>query len=142
MRNATTSGMAQNITFKEWQHLVLAGKTKGVYFALLSFATYVVLILYNRNNLLDFIGIEVGSFASFGVLVDLVSHLLYDNYQSGLTMDEWISRIRHGRTHDVYGLIVQAGSSAFALREFPLAVLLWISLLFEFYYIRKARFYH
>ena len=134
--------MAQKVSFKEWQHLLLTGKTKAVYFALLSFAVFVVLILYNRNDLLNFIGVEVGSFASFGVLVDFVSHLLYDNYQSGLTLDEWISRIRHGRTHDVYGLIVQAGSSAFALREFPLAILLWITLLLEFYYIRKARFYH
>ena len=134
--------MAKDISFKEWQHLVLIGKTKGVYFALLSFAAFVVLILYNRNILLDFVGIEVGSFASFGVLVDLVSHLFNDNYKSSLSKDEWLSRIRHGRTHDVYGLIVQAGSSAFAYHEIPLAVLLWVAIAFEFYYIMSARFYH
>lgn len=136
------NSMAKDLSFREWEHLVITGKTKGVYFALLSFALFVVLILYNRSPILNFVGIEIGAFSSFGVLVDLVSHLFNDNYKSGLTKEEWVSRIRHGRTHDVYGLVVQAVSAVFAYRELILSVILWIAIVLELHYIMKARFYH
>ena len=127
---------------REWEHLFLTGRTKGVYMALISFVIYCIVILYNREFLLDFIGVEVGAFASFGVLVDLVSHLFTDIYESNLTTAQWIQRIRHGRTHDVYGIIVQAVASVFALNRPIYVIILWISLALEFYYIAKSRFYH
>ena len=127
---------------REWEHLFLTGRTKGVYLTLISFVIYCILILYNRQLLLDFIGVEVGAFASFGVLVDLVSHLFTDIYESNLTTAQWILRIRHGRTHDVYGIIVQAVASVFALNRPIYVIILWISLALEFYYIAKSRFYH
>ncbi len=127
---------------REWEHLFLTGRTKGVYMALISFVIYCIVILYNREFLLDFIGVEVGAFASFGVLVDLVSHLFTDIYESNLTAAQWIYRIRHGRTHDVYGIIVQAVASIFALNRLIYVIILWISLTLEFYYIAKSRFYH
>ncbi len=134
--------MAKDLSFREWEHLVITGKTKGVYFALLSFAIFVVLILYNRDSILNFVGIEVGAFSSFGVLVDFVSHLFNDNYNSGLSMDQWVSKVRQGRTHDVYGVMVQACSAVFAYHQIFLAILIWIFIIFEVYYIMKARFYH
>jgi hypothetical protein len=132
-----------NVTnLRDWERLFLAGKTKGVYLALLSFVLYCIMILYNRKFLLDFIGVEIGAFASFGVLVDLVSHLFSDLYRSDLTTNQWIYRIRHGRTHDVYGIIVQFVASIFALNRYIYVIVLWIILALEFYYIAKSRFYH
>ncbi|MCL4314874.1 MAG: hypothetical protein M1454_04025 [Candidatus Thermoplasmatota archaeon] len=134
--------MPKVIHLREWGHLFLTGKTKGVYLALISFVIFCILILYNRKFLVDFIGVEVGAFASFGVLVDLVSHLFSDQFESNLNMSEWIFRVRHGRTHDVYGIFVQVGASFFALNRFQYVIILWVVLALEFYYIARSRFYH
>jgi hypothetical protein len=134
--------MPSNVSFSQWEHLFMTGKTKGVYFALLSFIIFAILILYSRENLFFFVVVEVGSFASFGVLVDLVSHLFSDRYQNDLTFDQWVQRFKGGRTHDVYGIIVQFGASAIDFVRFHYAFILWIMLLPEMFYIIKARFYH
>ncbi|MCL5803274.1 MAG: hypothetical protein ACYDCP_03075 [Thermoplasmataceae archaeon] len=134
--------MPANVNFREWKHFFITGKTKGVYLALLAFAVFAILILYNRENLFFFTVIQVGSFASFGVLVDLISHLFNDRYQSGIPFDQWVRRFKSGRTHDIYGIIVQIVASAIDLVEFHLAFVLWILLLPEAYMIVKARFYH
>jgi hypothetical protein len=134
--------MPANVSFSQWEHLFITGKTKGVYFALLSFILFAILILYSRENLFFFVVVQVGSFASFGVLVDLVSHLFSDKYQTDLTLEQWISRFKGGRTHDVYGIIVQFGASALDFARFHYTFILWILLLLELSYIIKARFYH
>ena len=134
--------MPANVNFRQWEHLFLEGKTKGVYCALLSFSVFVFLILYNRENFFFFVVIQVGSFASFGVLVDLVSHLFSDRYLTDMTLDQWIQRFKSGRTHDAYGIIVQFIASAVDFIKFHYAFILWILLLLELYYIIKTRFYH
>ena len=40
--------MPANVNFREWKHFFITGKTKGVYLALLAFAVFAILILYNR----------------------------------------------------------------------------------------------
>jgi|GEM_PF-2279257 hypothetical protein len=134
--------MPANVNFSQWGHLFITGKTKGVYLALLSFLVFVFLILYNRENLFFFIVIEVGSFASFGVLVDLVSHLFSDRYMTDMTFEQWVQRFKGGRTHDVYGILIQIFASAIDFIRFHFAFILWILLPMELYYIVKARFYH
>ena len=134
--------MPNAIHLREWEHLFLTGKTKGVYLALISFVIFCIMILYSRNFLVEFIGVEVGAFASFGVLVDLVSHVFNDQFESNLTMSEWIFRVKHGRTHDVYGIFVQMGASIFALNRFQYVIILWVALTLELYYIARSRFYH
>jgi hypothetical protein len=134
--------MPANVNFTEWKHLVITGRTKGVYLALLSFVIFAVMILYNRDNLFLFVSVQVGSFASFGVLVDLVSHLFNDRYQTDLTLDQWITKFKGGRTHDAYGIIVQLAASVIDFVKFHYVFILWILLLPELYFIIRARFYH
>ncbi|WP_393972184.1 hypothetical protein OXIME_000800 [Oxyplasma meridianum] len=134
--------MPSNMGFRQWEHLFITGKTKGVYFAFFSFLLFIFLILYNREDLFFFVVVEVGSFASFGVLVDMVSHLFRDDYLTNITFDQWIERFKGGRTHDAYGIIIQLITSAMDFVKFHLALILWIMLLPELYYIIKARFYH
>lgn len=134
--------MPAAISFRKWEHLFISGKTKVVYFALLSFTLFALLILESRENLFLFVVIQVGAFASFGVLVDYVSHLLHDGYNSGLTFSEWVEKFKDGRTHDVFGILVQAASALIVAFRFHYSLVLLLLLFPELYFIIKARFYH
>lgn len=130
------------VSFKEWQRLFLRGETLGIYFSLLSFAVFSVFVLYNRLPIFNFLVNEVALLTSFGVLVDLVSHLFSNTYNGGITLQEWIERFKKGRTHDVYGIIIQFGCSLFDLRFPYLIIVLWVSLAITAYLIIRSRFYH
>jgi hypothetical protein len=134
--------MPATVNFRQWWRLFITGRTKGVYLALISFAIYSFLILYNRLILFSFIFNEIGLLTSFGVLVDLVSHLFSDSYKTDISSSEWLERFKRGRTHDAYGIIIQLVCSSFDLEQLHLLFILWISLVIEFYFIYKSKFYH
>ena len=130
------------ITFKQWQRQFLRGGTAGIYLSLISFAIFAVMVLYSRFSLLNFLVNEVALLTSFGVLVDLVSHLFNNRYRTDITLKEWFSRFKGGRTHDAYGIIIQFGCSFFDSKLIALIPLLWIALAGTMFLIVRARFYH
>ncbi len=130
------------ITFKQWQQQFLRGGTTGIYLSLISFAILAVMVLYSRFSLFNFLVNEVALLTSFGVLVDLVSHLFNNRYRPDITLDEWFIRFKGGRTHDAYGIIIQFGCSFFDFRLIALLPLLWIALAGTMFLIVRARFYH
>lgn len=130
------------ITFKQWQQQFLRGGTVGVYLSIISFAILGLMVLYNRFSLFNFLVNEVAILASFGVLVDLVSHLFYNRYKTEITLNEWFERFKRGRTHDTYGIIIQFGCSLFDFGHIYLLPLLWFGLAGTMFLIIRARFYH
>jgi hypothetical protein len=134
--------MPTTISFRQWWRLFTTGRTKGVYLALISFAIYSSLILYNRLVLFSFILNEIGLLTSFGVLVDLVSHLFSDSYKTDISSAEWLTKFKGARTHDAYGIIIQLFCSSLDMEHLYLLFILWISLLIEFYFIYRSKFYH
>ncbi|MHB1441090.1 MAG: hypothetical protein ACYCSO_10275 [Cuniculiplasma sp.] len=130
------------ISFEEWERLFITGKTKAVYLSLLTFIIYAITILYSRTLLFYFIVAEVGAFASFGVLVDLVSHLFNDGWNSEMSQKEWKRRFLSGRTHDSYGIIIQIGCSLVDIWRYPIAIVSLFFLLPELYMVYTHRFHH
>ncbi|MCI2413394.1 hypothetical protein [Cuniculiplasma divulgatum] len=132
----------ESISFKKWEGLFVRGKTSATYLAVISFSLFDIAILYSRLFLFYFIISEIGAFTAFGVLVDYVSHLFNDEWESPVSREEWISRFKHGRTHDTYGLIIEMSCFFILGFRFPLLTGSIIFLIPQIYIVYKLRFYH
>jgi hypothetical protein len=134
--------MANISKYSSWQRFFLTGKTKSVYFSFLSFAFFVVLIVFSRSSLLFFIVSEIGGFAGFGVIVDFISHMFNDKWTSTINRTEWKIKFKTGRTHDAYGILVEVGCILIEIVRFPLASIALFFLIMQLYFVVKLKFYH
>lgn len=55
------------------------------------------------------------SIFSYGLFTDLVAHLWFDSYDTGITYKQFMHLVFKGRTHDIYGLIVYTLLTAYEL---------------------------
>lgn len=93
--------------WKQWlQGYFYKGKTIGIYLlmVLIVFAGYTIFI--DRLVLLPFIFSLIMLLTSYAVFTDMVAHLWYDDYDSNISEEEYIYKILHFRTHDLYGLAI------------------------------------
>ncbi len=132
----------ESISFKKWERLFMKGKTSATYLAVISFSLFAIAILYSRLFLFYFIISEIGAFTAFGVLVDYVSHLFNDEWESPVNREEWIKRFRHGRTHDTYGLIIEIFCFVLDGIKFHLLIGSIIVIIPQIYIVYKLKFYH
>ena len=130
------------LNFKTWKKLFVRGKTTAVYLAIINFVIFSVLVLMFRYNLVIFVICDIGDLASFGVLVDFVSHLFNDNWISPADHNGWMNRFASGRTHDTYGLILQISVSAMMCVRMPFILISTPFSLFQLYSVIKLRFFH
>jgi hypothetical protein len=66
----------QQITWQQWAHDFLTGRTHDTYGMIILVFIFLIFIYYIRNGWI-FAGAIVGLIISVGVLVDLVAHLYY-----------------------------------------------------------------
>lgn len=129
-------------SWSDWLSLVLHGKTYAIYAQLVIFSLFALVTFQDRMDTLLFSIKFAGSLFSFGLLVDLVSHLFSNLTKTALSGSAFIKLIWSGRTHDIYACFIQLGLgviiSIFQVLFIP-ALVLGVYVL---YLIARARFYH
>lgn len=131
--------------WSSWLHkYFFKGKTVAIY--VLIFATIIsagYMVMY-RKTLSDFIPYFIIVIAYYAVFTDLVAHLYYDSYSSGLTLRQFTRMVLHGRTHDVYGMLITIAMSIYLLFH-SYNIELYFLIYFSAYIIFMmfwSRFYH
>lgn len=120
------------------------GKTIGVYLLIILFLISAYELILNRIYLQTFIPLLIMAIFSYGLFTDLVAHLWYDAYDTGISYKKFISLVFKGRTHDIYGLIVYTSLAIYELsfiNKIGGILLICISLTVIFL-ITKTKFYH
>lgn len=129
-------------SWSDWLSLFIHGKTYAIYAQLITFVLFVIVTFQNRSDTLLF-GVKfAGSLFSFGLLVDLVSHLFSNLTRSALTNSDFVRLIRSGRTHDLYACFIQLALGIVVSVRQVLFIPSLILDVYVLYLIARARFYH
>jgi len=131
--------------WKSWLHnYFFKGKTIAIYVLMLITSDSALGMIMHRSDLLYFIPYFIMVIAYYAVFTDLVAHLYFDSYRSGLTMKQYVYKILHGRTHDIYGMIITIAMEAYLLLVSynPVLYLLMFCSIAVITNLSISRFYH
>ncbi len=142
------SDMTKNtVTWHNWVHnYFYKGKTGSVYIMVLLFIISLVELTANRVAFFSFFGTLFMVIISYGVFTDLVAHLWWSGYDSGINYKQFLHEILGGRTHDIYGILVFAGITIWLTVEKIItdymAIILLILITIVLFELTKTKFYH
>ena len=151
------------MNWKDWTKLFWHGDVRmmpvyvTLYWFIGSFGFLVISIIYQTNSWLGTLLLVISVLAIYAVFTDEVAHL-FPFLNSPITGKQWIYKMLHGRTHDVYGIIIAYITfilSAYYTDMFGLVLappaIFWVLLIGLEYFIcdaiiilefYAARFYH
>ena len=67
---------------------------------------YSIFLLIYVHMTVYFYPAIVAVIATYGVFTDEVAHLFPLAQTDGIPFNEWLHKMLHGRTHDVYGMVI------------------------------------
>ncbi|MEM0142395.1 MAG: hypothetical protein QXL94_00370 [Candidatus Parvarchaeum sp.] len=123
---------------------VLKGKAIGLLFMVLLSAFATVVLYMHRVDQWSFLAGLAMTLSGWLVTTDLVAHLWWDGYDSGITFSQFLKKL--GRAHDIIGMIIYAIAMAGAflleiIQPITLAVT-EIGVVIVFALLLKTKFYH
>lgn len=117
------------IHWKQWvRYKFLRGRTIGVYFLMVEMVISLYLLFEHHIADDTFYPLLVMTMTSYGVFTDLVSHLWYDSYISGISWAQFVRYALTGRWHDGYGMMI---FMAAAIYYFTVSHSQWIVIIYS-----------
>ena len=136
----------QPVNWETWVRAFWHGRLPVIYLMLVQVAYSIFLLIYVHLTVFFYPAV-VAVIATYGVFTDEVAHLFPLAQNGEITFKEWMYKMLHGRTHDVYGMLIAMVSASVILMGF----LYWVGIsivvfdvmcFFQIGAFAVTRFYH
>ncbi len=133
---------------KKWYswttHYLLKGKTPSIYLLLIAFIILSINIFF--TNGIRLILLYIISVTTIATTTDLVAHLFYDSFVDRISYKTFFKNVIYGRTHDIYGMIINMVSLSILEILNPVkiitVIILYLIYLYVIIILIRSKFYH
>lgn len=132
-------------TLSDWsKNFLMKGKAIGFIFMVLLAAFATIVLFVHRVPTYPFLAALAMTLAGWLVATDMLAHLWWDGYDSGITFGAFLKKL--GRAHDIQGMGIFAAGMAISyllgsIEAITLAVT-EIGVIIVFALLLKTKFYH